>query len=706
MNINSNGSPRVLGVYLGHDLGACLLINGQIVTMIEEERLNRFKHGRPNSVAGLWPLFAGKFGYFPWASVQYCLAASNLGIDDLDLLIVGDEIWGSGMQDTLNTVIPIRDPNKAIFTTEPQGSVHHYHHALSAFFSSPFDTAAVLVVDADGSSNIDGYEAESGYFFPDRSGRYEVVFKNRYRSPGIPKDGIGWMYEQITRLLGFYDESIFLADAGKTMGLAAYGKPRAELANPWIEFNGFKLDFTAFRTWLIESGYDNRILHNPMGLARRKPLPQLAADLASKAQAELERAMSHLVHRLHKASGASNLCLAGGVALNSVANGLLAANGPFERVFVQPAANDGGQAIGLAYHGHLLLNQASSQPSRKKNQSLPTDTSEGKARIKPMSSAFGGRRYCDHEIRSLLERGKFFYEELPPESLAGDAAKELSRNEFIGWFQSGSEFGPRALGHRSILADPRGPNVKDLLNSRVKFRESFRPFAPSVLAEKTNDVFELSTESPYMLLVAPVKEHWRELVPAIVHADGSARIQTVNKETDSLFHELIREFWLLTDVPLVLNTSFNLRGMPVVESPLDALQCFLFTELRYLYLENFKLAQPSPESIRVDFAPGVEFSFQPLTQAQTRMLVVSGERPGQRIEIEAPEFAISLLESFRNVRSVSHAYLKATQTSGHQNSVDEAVNLIKALLRAGALRLHVGDISFDGFWRDVPWWQV
>jgi carbamoyltransferase len=701
------GTPRVLGVYLGHDLGACLLAAGQIVAAIEEERLSRFKHGRPDSVAGLWNAFAGKFGYFPWASVSYCLEAGGIGLDDLDLVMVGDDIWGSGACETIGSVVPIKDRGKVVFATEPRGGVHHYHHALSAFFASPFEEAAVLVIDADGSKDANGYEAESGYVFRGRRGLHEIIFKNRYLTPGIPRDGVGWMYEQISRLLGFCDDAIFLADAGKTMGLAAYGLPRPEFEPRWITTDGFRLDFSGFKTWLIESAYDAQILRNPAGLARRTPLvSQLAADVAHKAQVELEGAVLHLAAELRRTTRTKNLCMAGGVALNSVANGLLVRQDLFERVFVQPAANDGGQAIGLAYHGHLNLDARRRTYRGPDAQSLAEQDSV--CAIRPIADAYGGRSYTRNEIGALLKKTGLPFIELSPSAVAKDAAAELCASRFVAWFQAGSEFGPRALGHRSILADPRGKETKLRLNANVKFRESFRPFAPSVLREFAAEVFELSIESPYMLIVAPIREAWRERVPAVAHVDGTARIHTVDSDTDPLFYRLIEEFGRVTGIPLLLNTSLNLRGMPIAESPLDALQCFLFTELDCLYMECFKLEQPPPSLLIPSLAAGAEVSLRRRGTSSDPRLVLQGKKPGQNVQLDVPPAALGLIERLDGTRSVAEAYQKflaEAAVPSPEIDLEMTLRLVKQLLRAGAMRLRAGAVKFGGGWEDVPWWQ-
>jgi carbamoyltransferase len=709
---NEHGGPAVLGVYLGHDLGACLLVGGEIIAVIEEERLNRVKHGWPNDVAGLWGQFAGRFGYFPWASVCYCLEAGNISIDDLDAITVGDALWASAATNTIRDVIPIKDRRKIIFISEPKGAVHHFHHALSAFMGSPFDEAAVLVVDGDGNSDEDGYEAETGLFFENRQGTHRVIFKNRYKDKAVPHSGVGWTYEQVTLLLGYRNSKIFLADPGKTMGLAPYGGPRPEFDRKWISYDGFRLDFSGFHDWLRESTYQSRILSCREGLAvGPNGISQYAKDLAFKVQSELEAVMLHISEELHRATGAKNLCLAGGVALNCVANGIIARRGPFENIFIQPAANDAGQAIGLAYHGHLKLTTEMSGAAGKRMTARPKldGSRNGSPGIKPIRHAYGGRTYTDQEIGSLLAEAGLEFEELEGnDALIEDAAEGLEKRRIIGWFQGGSEFGPRALGHRSILANPDQKEMKDELNFRVKFREPFRPFAPSTLVERVADVFETAGESPYMLLVAPVREAWRERVPAITHVDGTARIQTVAADVDPLYHSLISAFERRTGIPLVLNTSFNLQGMPIVESPFDALQCFLFTDMDSLYLGRFKVTRPDParlfpfKSRQWDLIAEYDIS-----NGRRRLNCRSNELLRQFRVDGGPEFA-SLCELLDGNRSLYEAYLQAYGSRNGDDpaaAIDYVIGAIQSLVRRGIMQLRAGSINFGVPGTDLHWWQ-
>jgi carbamoyltransferase len=705
----ASGSPVVLGVYLGHDLGACLLAGGEIIAVIEEERLNRVKHGRPNEVAGLWGQFAGRFGYFPWASVCYCLETGNISIDDLDAIVIGDALWASAAADTIRDVVPIKDRSKIIFVCEPKGAVHHFHHALSAFMASPFDEAAVLIVDGDGNSTEEGYEAETGFLFENRLGDHQVIFKNRYRDTGVPRSGIGWTYEQVTLVLGYGNSKVFLADPGKTMGLAPYGRPRPEFDRRWISYDGFRLDFSGFHEWLRESTYESRILSYREGLAvGPNGLSRYAEDLAFKVQSELELAMLHISRELHQATGAKNLCMAGGVALNCVANGIIARRGPFENIFVQPAANDGGQAIGLAYHGHLLLTSETS-PAAGKGMTGAPKVSNGRACIKPIKHAFGGRTYPDQVIHGLLsETGLEFKKFEGDDALVEDAAEELSKRRIIGWFQGGSEIGPRALGHRSILANSDREEIKDQLNSRVKFRESFRPFAPSTLVERVSDVFEISGESPYMLLVAPVREAWKRRVPAITHVDGTARIQTVSADVDPLYYSLISAFERRTSIPLVLNTSFNLKGMPIVETPFDALQCFLFTDMDSLYLGRFKVVRPDPARLYPFKSPQWALIAEHDVSNGSRHVVCRSTESSERFKVDAGPELEKLCELLDGNRSLYDAYLQAySNKNGNDptSKIEHVGATIQLLVQRGVMQLRAGSINFGVPGLRLHWWQ-
>jgi carbamoyltransferase len=586
-----------LGVYSGgHDLGACLVKDGEIAAVIEEERLNRVKYGVRRSLEGLWEDFGGRFGYFPWASVAYCLAKCGAGLDDIDAIVLPD--YDLAPLASLN--LPVRNPERIIIADQPKGGAHHYVHALSAFFASPFDRAAVLVMDGDGTWTSEGFEAETGYIF-DRSGENTEIFKNRYapwRSEADPKvllnPGLGYMYEYISRLLGFWNKRAGLPDAGKTMGLSAYGGPSEALREDWIALDGHRIDFSPFREWLRDSALEALLTAGDVSLiTNENTVGRPARELAWKAQAELERGVLALCRWLHAQTGEKNLCLAGGVALNSVANDRICRETAFEKVFIQPAAGDNGQSIGLAYEGHLRLGHAS--------------------RLRPIGHAFGGMSYPEEEVGKYLDLLGLHYERLRDDVLPHDAAAELSKGNIVGWLQGGSEYGPRALGHRSVLADPRPVGMKDKINHDVKFREPFRPFAPSVLADHASEVFDIEpgADLRFMLCCVPVRPEWQGRVPAVCHVDLTGRLQVVSEAAEPLFYALIKRFAELTGVPLVLNTSLNLRGMPLVETPSDAIACFVSTELSALYIGPFKVSPPCPGELCVGIADGWTIRYDP-----------------------------------------------------------------------------------------------
>jgi carbamoyltransferase len=673
----------VLGVYTGHDPAACLVRDGAIAVMIEEERLTRVKHALPKAVRDLWPRFGGKFGYFPWASVAYCLDAAGLGIDELDAIVLPEDATACDMA----SLLPVKDRSRVLVSTEPAGGAHHHRHALSAFLASPFEQAAVLVVDGDGTVTAAGYEAETGYLFEDRASAGREVFKNRYPSgPGL-RSGLGWAYEYVSAVLGFVNTKVgYLGEPGKTMGLAPYGRASDAFGGAWIvrQPDGFGLDFGPLHRWLEATGNVKRLRFDSRERALVQDeglISQEAKDLAWKVQAELEGALLHLAERLHRATGAKQLCLAGGVALNSVANARLLAKGPFERLWIQPAAHDGGQAIGLAYEGWLRVAKARG----------------GSPALRPERHAYGGRSYPEAEVEALVKASGLPARRFEDDAaLADDAAAALAAGKIVGWCQGGSEYGPRALGHRSILADPRDPGMKDRLNARVKFRESFRPFAPSVMAEKARDVFDHATDSPFMLLVVPVKRAWQKKVPAITHVDGTARVQTVEREVEPLFHALLAAFERRTGVPLVLNTSFNLRGMPVVETPRDALQCFLYTEMDALYLGRWKVERGPAGSVVPAAAPGWrlvvenELSWQG-QQLRARYEKGQGEEKESVVVNPVPELiaTCTLLDGQRSLAAAAAQALGGPPPADVLAALDVVV---QGLARQGALRLRVGSL--------------
>ena len=668
----------VLGIYTGHDQSACLVRDGEILVAIEEERLTRVKHSLPKDLRDLWPRFRGRFGYFPWASLSYCLEAGGLGLDELDALVLSEDAASTD----LVSILPLKDKSKILIASEPVGGAHHYRHALSTFLASPFSEAAVLVMDGDGGVTSEGYEAETGYRFSDRRGSYEEVFKNRYPLGEGLRGGLGWTYDYVSAILGFVATEIgYLSQPGKTMGLAPYGAPSPELAEPWIESQGFKLDFAPFHEWLEAAGHSERLRFDSRERALIQSEAQIsrqAKDLAWKVQHELEEAALHLARELHAATGAKQLCLAGGVALNSVANGRIAREGPFEEVFVQPAADDRGQAIGLAYQGYLKLQAARDAPE-----------------VAPIAHAYGGKRYPDKACKLLLKRAMLSYRELKGPTLAREAAAKLAAGQIVAWFQGGSELGPRALGHRSILADPRQADMKERLNARVKFRESFRPFAPSVLAERAAEVFELAGQSPYMLQVAPVREPWRARVPAIVHEDGTARVQTVTAASQPTYRALIEAFAEQTGVPLLLNTSFNLRGEPIVESPEDALRTFCYTEIDVLYLGPYEVKAPASSRVFPRLATGWELVVENrIDRGDPRLKVWFEEaESAKKVPVRPLPELVALVTALDGKRSLQEAMQVALEGAPAPDVAKACERFVRLMLRSGPLALRVGDLD-------------
>lgn len=519
----------------------------------------------------------------PLRAIGYCLDSAGIGFDDLDMIIANNALEPVNLI-SLGTLLPIKDKSKIHSLPHPS---HHLAHAYSAYFCSSFKESAVLIADAFGSQTSLGTEAESGYHAKDSA--IEPVFKN-YQVLMLGKDpwkkpyySLTYMYHFVSQVLGFRAREearvlsgMTMAEAGKTMGLAAYGKHM----KGWpiiVETGQPKIETHRFTQWAMEMGI-GRIWKDsliPIPKPKDMKLTQFHAALALKAQEELERGMVFLANRLQERTGAKNLCIAGGAGLNSITNKKILDSTRFENIFVQPASMDDGTAIGCALYGwHVLVRGVKRYPLRH---------------------VYLGRAYKKAEFRSALARYKMSMMPLAQAELIQRTAERIAAGKVVGWFQGGSEFGPRALGHRSILADPRRPEMKTIVNRKVKHRENFRPYAPSILLEQSAAYFDLTCPSPFMLLVAEVKKEKRKEIPAVVHVDGTARVQTVSKSEEALYHELIREFHRITGVPVVLNTSFNVRGMPIVEKPDDALRVFFDTHMDVLVLGPYFLEKGGRE---------------------------------------------------------------------------------------------------------------
>ncbi|MGW5333132.1 carbamoyltransferase family protein [Streptomyces bauhiniae] len=521
---------RVLGINsLFHDPAAALIVDGRVVAAAEEERFSRRKHGKRPVPFSAWEL--------PELSARWCLDRAGLDPSGLDavaysyhpeLALPADRLglndpWDRLRQEYareapgfLAEALPGLDPDKVRFVP------HHVAHAASAGQASPYPDCAVLVLDGRG---------ECGSHL---AGRYTGRRLDVLATQSLP-DSMGLFYEELTEHLGFLRSS----DEFKVMALASYGKPRfLDELRRHVGTDGEG----RFRARSVP--WAELAPPRPPG----EPWTEEHADLAASAQACLEEVLLGLARWLHERTGDRVLTLAGGVALNCVANTRLHREGPFDTVWVQPAAGDAGTALGAALH---LAHQQ--EP------------------VEAMPTAALGREWSVPELRAWLERAAVPYEE--PEDIAETVAEELARDGIVAWFQGRSEYGPRALGHRSLLAHPgRAANLERL--NAVKGREEFRPVAPMVLAERAAGLFDGPLPSPYMLFVHEVAEAWRQRIPAVVHVDGTARIQTVDRAEEPLVARMIEGFERRTGLPVVVNTSLNTAGRPMVDDPRDALECF------------------------------------------------------------------------------------------------------------------------------------
>jgi carbamoyltransferase len=580
-----------------HDSAACLLREGDIVAAVQEERFSRIKGDAA----------------FPARAVDYCLKAA--GISAADLTVVGfyDKplLKFERILETYLSVAPagfrsfvLAGPvwlkEKLYLDRQLRGALghrgallyaeHHESHAASAFFPSPFEEAAILTVDGVGEWATASYGIGRGN---------DIELLRELHWP----DSLGLLYAAFTSYLGFKVNS----GEYKVMGLAPYGEPKyVDLIYREVvdlrEDGSFSLNqkyFNYLTGLTMTNGAFDELFGGPPRVPET-PLTRRETDLARSIQVVCEEIMLRMARTVHRETALEDLCLAGGVALNCVANGRLLREGPFRRVWIQPAAGDAGGALGVA---ELIWHRHCRKPRR---------VIAGKD---AMQGAYLGPDFTPEEIERFLQAQGAVYHRLDRQALLRRVAELLAEEKVVGWFDGRMEFGPRALGARSILADPRSPGMQSQLNLKIKFREGFRPFAPSVLRERVSDYFELDCDSPYMLLVAAVKQErqvpmtpaqrqlWgidrlnvvRSDVPAVTHVDYSARIQTVGRDTNADFYDLIAEFERLTGCAVLVNTSFNVRGEPIVCTPADAYRCFRRTHLDYLVLWPFlldKTAQP------------------------------------------------------------------------------------------------------------------
>lgn len=538
---------NVLGVNIGHDRAAALIQDGKIISYIAEERLDRNKHSFDITL--------------PVRAIRYVLTEADLDLDSID--IVG--FSSAGMtKDRMKFFIT--NELASYFGRVPIEIVgHHLSHACTAYYCSPYEQAAIWVADGGGDFIIEkGQEAESYFVAINRKiihihtrfqAQQTVPFTDNNFHVGIDdynkNISLGRKYEQITYFLGFH-----FGQCGKTMGLASYGRDQRKW-RPRVKSKGL-FDPNVKVEHLIVP-----LLNDLDRFARNT----LMADAAAEVQSFIEECALLCLEQLYiQVGGIPNLCIAGGIGLNCVLNSRILKESKFQSVFVFPAAGDDGQAIGNALYCYFV---------------------HGGMKRYPFINASLGRIYSQKEILSAIE--EFGVEYSHSLNIIHDAAKLLANGAIIGWFQEGSECGPRALGFRSILADPRNPEIKDILNSRVKHREPFRPFAPAVIEELSSEyfVYPQSNSLAFMLLTGQVHPHKRSLIPGVVHVDGSARLQTVNIQNNKYLYQLLKSFYKITGIPILLNTSFNIAGEPLVETPVDAIKCFLSTGIDYLIISDF-----------------------------------------------------------------------------------------------------------------------
>jgi carbamoyltransferase len=587
---------RVLGVSaFYHDSAAALVDDGRIVAAAQEERFTRRKFDAA----------------YPRLAIDYCLNEAGIGLKDLDYVVFYDKpflkferlletyltfsprgftsfrmalpLWlreklfqKSLLAGELKAVEPDFNWQKRLLFCE-----HHLSHAASAFYPSPFEQAAVLTLDGVGEWTTTAAAIGNG---KDLSIHKEIHFPH----------SLGLFYSAFTYYTGFKVNS----GEYKLMGLAPYGTPRYTqlIRDNLIDLKAdgsfrLNLDYFNYCTGLTMT---NERFHSLFGGPPRDPeslLEQKQMDIAASVQVVLEDAVLRLTRSLARETGMQNLCLAGGVALNCVANGKILRDGGFRNIWIQPAAGDAGGALGAAlaaYHLHVAQSRTVCNA------------------LDEMGGAYLGPQFSQADIESRLKNANARFVSLERKTMLDLTAKALAEGKAVGWFQGRMEFGPRALGNRSIIADPRSSTMQKTLNLKVKYRESFRPFAPSVLREHVADWFELDVDSPYMLLVASIAASQkrtmtaaedalfginklnvvRSSIPAVTHVDYSARVQTVHRETNPLYHELIARFHALTDCPVLVNTSFNVRSEPIVCTPEDAFRCFMGTEIDLLVVGN------------------------------------------------------------------------------------------------------------------------
>jgi carbamoyltransferase len=573
----------ILGINAYHaDASAAIFVNGKLIAAIEEERFRRIKH------------WAG----FPEMAIQFCLKEAGIGFEEVDHYSIGRDPKAKFLRKLLylaknpagslsviknrwhnsrkvssieNELSAISGLQPSVFKNKIKQIEHHRSHLASAFFASPFDEAACVSIDGSGDFTTTMTGVGKG-------NKIEVL-----DSVDFPHS-IGIFYTAFTQLLGFPH----YGDEYKVMGMAPYGEPKyIDKLKDVIHLTDdglFRLNLDYFRKatdGVISYNEDYIPVVKPLysssmikvfGEPRKKeePLTQYHKDMAASVQWVTEKVIFHILESLHKKTGLKNVCIAGGVAQNSVANGKIKKNTSFENIYIPSAGHDAGISMGAAlYVQHQVLN---------------------KERMPSIRSAYTGSHFTNEEIGSFLCDQKIKFDELEDDVLFDKITDCLINGGVVGWFTGKAEFGPRALGGRSIIADPRRTDAKEIINSKIKRRESFRPFAPSVLKEYVDEYFEWTDEVPFMEKVFPIKPSKQKLIPAVTHIDGSGRLQTVDKKISPRYYALIETFRKKTGVPILLNTSFN-ENEPIVNKPQEALNCYLRTNMDMLVMENILISR-------------------------------------------------------------------------------------------------------------------
>jgi carbamoyltransferase len=592
-----------------HDSAACLVQNGKIVAAAQEERFTRIKHDAS----------------FPLNAIGFCLEKGGISSKKLNYIAFYEKPFLKferiletyvayapiGIRSFLKSIpMWLKEKfflkeliyNKLNFSGKIIFPEHHESHAASAFFPSPFDESAILTVDGVG-------EWTTASFGIGNNNEIKIIAEMKF------PHSLGLLYSAFTYHTGFRVNS----GEYKLMGLAPYGEAKYKdlILRELIDLKedgSFKLNMKYF-DYCAGLKMTNKKFETLFGGPARKPESKITkreVDIAKSIQEVTEEIMIKIVKHIHKITGQNNLCLAGGVALNCVANGKILKSGPFKNIWIQPAAGDAGGAVGCAlfcWYPYL----------KNERKIIVNKDSQNGCHL--------GTQYSNKKIEEYLKSIDSVYKYIDDEHLYDKVAKLLMKEKVVGWFQGKMEFGPRALGSRSILGDARSPKIQEIMNLKIKFRESFRPFAPSVLRERVSEYFDLNRESPYMLLVAPVQTTRRRKmteeeeklfgieklnivrseIPAVTHVDYSARVQTVEEKDNPRYYRLIKRFEELTGCPVIVNTSFNVRGEPIVCKPKDAFLCFMRTNMDYLVMENYILKKSEQKLLENDIDWEKEF---------------------------------------------------------------------------------------------------